>query len=431
MSSLRDRLPPWLTNSGVIALGMGVMNVTNYGFTLLAARMLGPAQYGAVAALMGLMLVLNVIALGLQAAAARRISRRPDLAEEVRRSVVGAAWRAGVVLCLLTLLSFPLLVSLLRLDGVTPVLLLALSCIPLTIMGGQAGILQGERRWLALALLYVGVGVGRLGFGFLGMWWRDDVLGAMVGVTIGALVPISVGWVAIRLRPTVQGDAPVLPERVVGGAEGEADVFEPAVPPPPSRVLVEVLHNSHALLAFFALTNADVILVRSLLSSEVSGWYAGGLILAKAVLFLPQFVVVIAFPEMADPEQRRRMELSALGVVLAIGALATALAYIFGSYAVLFVGGEAYSALEPTIWAFAAIGTLWAMEQLMVYSTVARQSRRAVAVIWAGLVLLVVGAQTVSTMTNLLWLVATVHVVVLGLLVGLSQTAHRRKPVAV
>ena len=66
----------------------------------------------------------------------------------------------------------------------------------------------------------------------------------------------------------------------------------------------------------------------------------------------------------------------------------------------------------------------------MVYSTVARQSRRAVAVIWAGLAALVVGAQTVSTITGLLWLVAGVHLVVLGLLVALSQTAHRRNPAA-
>ena len=64
----------------------------------------------------------------------------------------------------------------------------------------------------------------------------------------------------------------------------------------------------------------------------------------------------------------------------------------------------------------------------MVYSTVARQSRRAVAVIWAGLVSLVVLAQTVSSITELLWLVGGVHAVVLSALVVLSQTAHRRRP---
>lgn len=424
MTSVRDRLPPWLTNSGVIATGMGVMNVTNYAFTLLAARLLGPSQYGAVAALMGLMLVLNVIALGLQAAAARRISRHAELAAQVRRSVVAAAWRAGLALGLLTLAASPLLVLVLRLDGLAPALLLAVSCLPLTILGGQAGILQGERRWLPLATVYLASGVGRLGLGLLGMWWRDDVVGAMLGVTVGAFVPIAVGWVALRREDTVEA-APLLPAPAEGPTGPGAS---PAVPPPPTRVLVEVLHNSHALLAFFALTNADVVLARTMFSDQVSGWYAGGLILAKAVLFLPQFVAVIAFPEMADPAQRRRMELSALGVVLAIGATATAVAWALSRYAVLFVGGAEYSALEPTIWAFAAVGTLWAMEQLMVYSTVARQSRRAVAVIWLGLAVLVVGSQPLSTMTGLLWLVAGVHVAVLGALVVLSQTAHRRRP---
>ena len=37
-----------------------------------------------------------------------------------------------------------------------------------------------------------------------------------------------------------------------------------------------------------------------------AGLYAGGLIVTKAVLFLPQFVVVIAFPSMATADARRR-----------------------------------------------------------------------------------------------------------------------------
>ena len=61
-------------------------------------------------------------------------------------------------------------------------------------------------------------------------------------------------------------------------------------------MLREVAHNSHALLAFFALSTADVIVSRSVARRPRGGLYAGGLILAKAVLFLPQFVVVLALP---------------------------------------------------------------------------------------------------------------------------------------
>ena len=60
----------------------------------------------------------------------------------------------------------------------------------------------------------------------------------------------------------------------------------------------ETFHNSNALLAFFALSNVDILVARNVLDEHQAGLYAGGLILVKAVLFLPQFVVVLAFPSM-------------------------------------------------------------------------------------------------------------------------------------
>ncbi len=60
----------------------------------------------------------------------------------------------------------------------------------------------------------------------------------------------------------------------------------------------ETFHNSNALLAFFALSNVDILVARNVLGEHQAGLYAGGLILVKAVLFLPQFVVVLAFPSM-------------------------------------------------------------------------------------------------------------------------------------
>ncbi len=58
------------------------------------------------------------------------------------------------------------------------------------------------------------------------------------------------------------------------------------------------------LLAFFALTNLDVFLARNLLSAEDSGIYAAGAILTKSCLFLPQFVIIIAFPSIAEDQAR-------------------------------------------------------------------------------------------------------------------------------
>ena len=74
-----------------------------------------------------------------------------------------------------------------------------------------------------------------------------------------------------------------------------------------------------ALLAFFALTNVDIVVARNVLPPREAGLYAAGLILVKAVLFLPQFVVVLAFPAMASDPRRRRALLLSTVVVLGVG----------------------------------------------------------------------------------------------------------------
>ena len=47
-------------------------------------------------------------------------------------------------------------------------------------------------------------------------------------------------------------------------------------------------------------------MARAVLPEEQAGLYAGGLIMAKALLFLPQFVVVVAFPSMSKQGASRR-----------------------------------------------------------------------------------------------------------------------------
>lgn len=399
-----SRVPSWVAGSGVIAVAMGLMNLGTYGFTVAAARVLGPREYGEIAAVMGLMLVLGVLSLGFQATAARQISMTPEEPARTEHHVVSAAGLAAGVLTVLLLLAAPLLSHVLRLDSWWAGVLLALAVLPLTLMGAYAGIFQGERRWFPLAAVYVSAGAGRLFLGGLGMVIWGTALGALLGVAVGNALPALVGWWFLRHPSRTAGREPT---------------------PAPARetrraLLTEVAHDSHALLAFFALANADVVIARWTLSAHDAGLYAAGLIMTKAVLFLPQFVVVLAFPSMVR-ERRRRMQTQALLLVLGIGVSATAVTWLFAPLAVIFVGGEAYSELEPSLWAFAALGALLAMIQLLVYGSMAHRQRAAVAVVWAGLVALLATAFVVGSVTGLLVTVAVVHAGVLLTLVAMSR----------
>lgn len=406
LESSGRRLPPWLLGSGIIALAMGVMNLGTYGFTIIAARLLGPSEYGALAAVMGLLLVVNVVSLGLQATGARRVSAAPEDLERIEADIMTASYKSAIGVGLLCMVSIPLVTWVLRLDSWLTAGMIALTAIPLTVMGGQAGILQGERRWLPLAGIYLAVGLGRVGFGTLGLLLDDNTLGGMTGVAVGAVLPVVVGSAALR-HPS---RTPVTDGAGAGGA----------APGRSRRVVRELFHNSHALLAFFALSNVDVVIARVVLDDHQGGLYAGGLILAKAVLFLPQFVVVVAFPSMSEAEARTSMTLKALAMVLGIGLLATGVAWLFDALAVEFIGGAAYAELAATIWAFAAVGTIWAMIQLLVYNVVARQNKRAVAVVWAGLLALVATAPAVDAISFLLVAVVVIEGAVLLVLLGLG-----------
>ena len=98
---------------------------------------------------------------------------------------------------------------------------------------------------------------------------------------------------------------PVL-DRLARAARARASTYPHSEGHPGLELLREVGHSSQALLAFFALSNADILVARATMSDSEAGLYAAGLIMAKAILFLPQFVVVYAFPSLSKESDEPR-----------------------------------------------------------------------------------------------------------------------------
>lgn len=385
-----------------IAVAVGVMNLATYGYTILAARVLGPESYGGFAAVMNLLIVVSVAALALQATAARRIAAEGAHVAQIERAVARTASRTGLAIGGTLLVLAPALDRLLRLDDLRIAALVALSAVPLTIMGGQAGVLQGERRWAALAVLYVAAGVPRLLVGAGLLAWRPTELAAVSAVALTTVAPVVVGWWALRGT------------RVPGPEAGHHGT---------SSVLRESALNSQALLAFFALSNLDIVVARNVLDDAASGLYAAGLILTKALLFLPQFVVVLAFPSMAG---RRRTATLATGIatITALGSVGVAACWLLPDLALAFVGGGAFVDVRADLWAFALLGTVLAVLQLLVYSVLARPGRASSAWVWLALLAMVGVGATASSAAGL---VARVVAVDGALLAVLLLTGWRRR----
>jgi O-antigen/teichoic acid export membrane protein len=388
-----------LSGEAAIAAAIGLMNVSTYGFTLVAATALGPRPYGAFAGLMATLLVLSVLQLGLQATAARRISADPEHVGQIERGILAVAYRAALLLGGLTLVLSPVFMLVLRLDDLAPAVLVAVAVVPMTIMGGQAGILQGERRWAPLATVYLASGIPRILIGTALVLLQPSETAAMAGVALAAWAPVLVGWLVLRAPRPVRTP---IEEHLA------------------RRIAWESVRNSQALLAFFAVSNVDVVVARNVLQANDAGLYAGGLILTKAVLFLPQFVVVLAFPAMATAGESARALRRSLAAVAAIGVLATGGAWLLSGMALVFVGGSQYDEIAGSLWLFAVLGTILAMLQLLVYSVLARQGRRSVYLVWGALVALVAAGAVASSPQALLLTVILVDGLLLGALLVIN-----------
>jgi O-antigen/teichoic acid export membrane protein len=394
-----------LRSGVVIAVAMGVMNLSTYGYTVLAAHTLGKEAYGAFSALMGALLVISVLSLGLQATGARRISAHPEQVVAIERVVLGVGLRSALVLGTVCLALAPVLNAVLHLHSLPTALMVGVAAFPVTYMGAQAGVLQGERRWGLLALVYLAQGLGRIVFGVVLIVFWPTELAAMVGVALGCWLPVAIGALALS-RP--RADVP--------DSDGH----------PGLDLLREVGNSSQALLAFFALSNADILVARATMSDSEAGLYAAGLIMAKAILFLPQFVVVVAFPSMSKEQTSRSTLLAALGMSGLLGGVGVVATLVLPSWAQVFVGGTDFAAITDDLWKFAIVGILLAMIQLLVYSALARRQGRAVILIWTSLVALVAIALTADTANSLVLVVGSIDTALFLALLGIALSSGRR-----
>ncbi len=367
------------------------MNVAAYAFTLVAARRLGPTEYSAVAALMGVVLVANVIALGVQATTARRVALAgPD---RDAGPLLAAGNRAALVLATVTLLLSPVAAVVFRLESWTTAAPVAVTAGALTVTGVRLGLAQGRRQWGRFAALSAASGAGRVVVGGATLWLWPSAVGAMAGVALGAVVPVAVGALLVA-DPTA-------------ASSHRASLVD---------IVREVLHDSHLLLAFFALTQVDVFAARARLPTGDAGLYASGLILTKAVLFLPTFVTVLAYPVLARRGHHRHVHHRGLLIIAAIGFVAVCGVLALPGLGLAFVGGPAYAGVRADLWVFATLGTVTAMVQLLVQTAVARQHRTAVAWVWGALATVLVGVPFVDDGRGLLLLVLAVDTALLAVL---------------
>ena len=390
-----------VTGGTLVAAGMMAMNVTVYAFNVLAARLLVPREFGALTALFGIILVGTVAQLGLQAVTARRLAVAPDARPEIVAATIRVTALAASTVGLAVAASTVVMTPVLKLDSYWPVILCGATLVPMTVMGAQSGVAQGTARWGFLTAIYVGNGLGRLGGGTIALLISPTPTSAMIGLAIGAWTPVLAG------SPMLFGRHPATGLR------------------PPISMMREAMLSTAVLLAFFVLSNLDALVARNLLDVNDSGLYASGLILAKAAFFLPQFVSVVLFPDLARATSHHA-RLRAVSLVALLGALTVAGTAVLPGLALVLVGGPEYEAVRGRLWLFALAGSLLALVYLLVFDALARHDHRILMMIWGAVAAVLVAAYGLDVGITGLVLVVILVTGALAALVGAAPLLTRR-----
>lgn len=343
---------------------MALANGLNYAFNLVMLRLLEPAAYGALGALLALILIGTVPGLAVQAVVARhtalRAGDRAAVAELWSRTLVAAAWLSAA-LGLLVAAAAPLLAAFLHLGSLGPALWLAANVLPLPLVSALQGMLQGVQRFGALAATLLLNAAVRLAVGVVLVLAGHGVGGALAASVAGSglalLLPLAL------LRPVLL-QAPAARRRGWRAAAGGA-------------IGAETGAAALAFLGLLLLTNMDLLLARHYLPPRASGLYAAGSVIAKIAYWAPQFVATIVFPRLATGgAARRRLLARAAAVVAGLGAALLLVVAAAPGLAVALPFGDGYRGVGPDLPLFAALGTALALAQLLLFSGIAAGDRR-------------------------------------------------------
>jgi O-antigen/teichoic acid export membrane protein/glycosyltransferase involved in cell wall biosynthesis len=283
-----------------LLLALGLLNASNYIFHVAVSRLLGPADYGALASLLAVVIVLSVPLSVTQTVVAKRtaVLRASGRSEEIDALAVGTARAmAGFGFAGLIFLVgiSPALAWFLRTEA-GPAALLGPFWLLSLLLSVPMGVIQGRLRFTALgAVALLGVAV-RLGAGIGLVWAGFGVTGAMLGTVLAQAASLGVAAGAIRLsrKAWKAGRASLTALR---------SEFGPAL---------------LTLGSFWVLAEIDVVLARRYLGGSAAGFYASAGLLARALLFLPAAISLVALPRFAESrsgeEAHRRLRFALVAV---------------------------------------------------------------------------------------------------------------------
>lgn len=261
---------PWATTlaggGALVLVAVVLQNVGNFAFHAVSARIVGPETYGALGTLLTLTVAFTIPLAALQTAVTRSVAEAGRLADPnrfLRRATLGAA---GLAVALAA--AAPLVDGFLKLGSVSAAALLGPYVATAALAAVTRGVAVGRTRFALAAASIVGAVVVRIGAGIVLTTWFG-IEGAMLATFAAEAVGVAVAWRAARTADST----------------------------PPLHVAWTAMADTLAMtLGVWMLGSIDVLVAGHVLGGRERAVYVAAGTAARAILVLPQAVVMVAMP---------------------------------------------------------------------------------------------------------------------------------------
>lgn len=352
-----------LRHSLLLLVASQAVNAANLFYQWLMIRALPPAEYGALMAVLGLILSVAVPLEALRAAVARQVARlAADGAGAAALRGAVARWLRGLAVAALIAL-IPAFASERLADAFgfqTPRLVVAaLAALASTLFTPALhGALQGVEAFGRLSMAGILYAAARIFLGLaLVMGWSATALAATAGNIMASALAAFAALLWWRSATSRRVGTPAM--AAGAAARAEAVFF--------AKALI-------VLAAFGGLMNADVPMAKLYFAPETAGVFARAATIARAVVFLPMPIAIAVFPKIVararDAMARRQLERRAWLFTAALIAAATAGAWLIsGPLWQFFVGNppaaEELRLTRQLLLAMAPLGAIYLQVNLL------------------------------------------------------------------
>lgn len=342
----------------LLFIAINIVNFSNYIYTLMMARMLGPAEFSLFASLISIFIILSSLISTIQTVTTKYVSNY--FAEKDYKSISNfffGSFKKITLICLIFFILFILaskqIALFLNTVSPIPIIILGSMVIISIFVSISRGTLQGIQNFSHLSLNLIIDAILRLVIGILFVYLGFKNSGAIGSSSISGFIAILISFIPLSFIFKNRNNKQDIKQDI-----NFLEVYKYTIP-----VLI-------ASICLFILISFDLVLVKHFFNELNAGQYSAAATMGKIVIFIPGAIGLVMFPKVAEYHKKNLNSIDilkkSLFITLILCGGVTICYFLFPNFLIRVMFGKVYENSAYLIKFFGVAMTFFALNNILI-----------------------------------------------------------------